>query len=148
MPEKSSEQNQFLTLDAIVAELDITPEGCTTYYSKSKKEFIFINEDDPGAFDLPEEELDLTDCIPLPSQYDLKEMRIIKNFIGDLEDKEISDKLWDAIHRSKPFRNFKDAINYFGLDDQWCAYKHDALKEIAKDWCELHEISYVVDLAE
>ena len=36
MPEKSLEQKQFLTLDEIAAELDIIPEDCTIYYSKSK----------------------------------------------------------------------------------------------------------------
>lgn len=156
------------TLDEIANELGTEPEDWGNFYCRSKNEFICLNLGSDSDLDLDEDLADEEesneflsdweieqneetkmalsnpeDYIRLPSQYDLDEMRIMKDFIGEIQDERASDKLWDALEKRRPFRGFKDAVNYLGIEDQWFAFRQEALREIAKVWCKENGIDYV-----
>lgn len=158
------------TLDQIALELGIEPEDWGNFYCKSKNEFICLNidaysgaeiEDDMAELDEDELENGLSDWeqeeyeeaktalnnpddyIRLPSQFEIDEMQIMKNFICEIQDERASDKLWDALEKRRPYRGFKDAVIYLGIEDQWYAFRHDAFREIAKVWCEENNIAYI-----
>ena len=54
----------------------------------------------------------------------------------------MSDTLYSLIKSSGAFRRFKDAIQDYGIADDWYKYRNKALKEIAIEWCEENGIEF------
>ena len=82
------------------------------------------------------------DFIGLPTKYDVHEYQIMEEFILSIKDKGISDALFRAIKGRGAFRRFKDDIIRFDIEDDWYKYREMAMKQIAIDWCELHNIPF------
>lgn len=81
--------------------------------------------------------------IPLPDQFEIDERSIMFQFTYTLKDSETRDKLLQALHGKRPYRHFKDTVYALGLSDGWHAFKDKALKEIAIEWCEVHNVQYI-----
>lgn len=47
-----------------------------------------------------------------------------------------------AIHGAGAFRIFKDTVRRVGIESAWFAFRADALKQIAIDWCEENQIAW------
>jgi hypothetical protein len=77
----------------------------------------------------------------LPSKYDVHEWDIMSRFADSVKDRRVAGELQDAIHCTGAFRMFKSAIRRLKVDQQWYAFRLEALEEIARDWCEEHGIS-------
>lgn len=80
--------------------------------------------------------------VNLPDKFYINEYSIMEKFSYNYHDNEVRDKLCSAIHGRGAFRRFKDAIIYFGIDDEWYIYKKAKLIEIARNWCESNQIPY------
>jgi hypothetical protein len=52
----------------------------------------------------------------------------------------IREDLLRAIHGAGAFRNFKDTVRRLGVESAWFAFRADALRQIALDWCEENQI--------
>jgi hypothetical protein len=54
------------------------------------------------------------------------------------EDSELADKLYEALHQSNPFRNFKELLaQHPEVREKWFSYKDRAIRNEAIDWlCE------------
>jgi hypothetical protein len=48
----------------------------------------------------------------------------------------LPNALLRSIEGKGAFRRFKDALHRHGIEMNWYAYKDEAYKEIARDWCE------------
>lgn len=81
--------------------------------------------------------------VPLPTQFDIHEYSIMEDFCFSVEDEETSDRLVRAIKGQGAFRRFKDLADELGISEQWYAYRNNAFKKIAKEWCEANEVPYV-----
>ncbi len=81
--------------------------------------------------------------IPLPSEFDIHEWEIMKNFCYSVEDDKKSSLLLKAIHGSGAFRCFKDSVFRFGMDDQWYEFRDSVIKKIVIEWCEENSIKYI-----
>ena len=82
------------------------------------------------------------DYIKLPSQYDVNQYQIMENFADNVNDVRIAKKLWIALNGRKPFRHFKDTINYLGIAQDYYKFRFQAYLDIAVEWCEDHQIPY------
>jgi len=51
-------------------------------------------------------------------------------------------ELKNAIRDSSAFRRFKNAIRYHDLEREWYAYREQAFRKIAIDWCVEHGLEY------
>jgi len=80
--------------------------------------------------------------VRLPSRYEIHEWRIIDDFARSIEDEHISRDLQSAIRGTGAFRRFKDAIYRLGVAEQWYSFKEQALREIARAWCEKNGIPF------
>ena len=80
--------------------------------------------------------------LELPSKWDFHEYAVMERFFRSVEDQERSDVLCITIQGSGAFRRFKEMAHRFGIIDDWYQYRDNALKELAVDWCEEHEIEY------
>jgi len=80
--------------------------------------------------------------VSLPSQFDIHEWSIMEDFAASVKSDRIRGELLDAIHGAGAFRNFKSAIRRRRIEKDWFAFRLEALKEIAIEWCEEHEIAW------
>lgn len=79
--------------------------------------------------------------LELPSKYDIHEYSIIEDFCRTRTGR-LRDELLSAIHGRGAFRRFKEAISRHGVEGQWHAFKEEALKEMAREWCEENGVEY------
>ncbi len=82
------------------------------------------------------------DYVELPDKEEVNEYRIMEKFCYSQEDNKLRNKLCNAIDGKGAFRRFRDAINQYGIENDWNAYKYETLCEIAREWCEFHKIQY------
>ena len=107
-------------------------------------EFVALSD---GSYVEPDvalaEEIEISDdYIRLPNQHEIYEYNIMENFALATPDADKRNKLFCVLNGRKPFRNFKDTINYLGLDDEYYAFRFLAHVDIAKKWCEENDIAY------
>lgn len=83
--------------------------------------------------------------VELPSTFEIHEYSIMEKFCLSIVDERISESLYRSIKGSGAFSRFKDGIHRFGVVDEWNRYRDEALKEIAKQWCEVNNIECIDD---
>jgi hypothetical protein len=76
----------------------------------------------------------------LPTKFDVHEWSIMQDFSQSVESGRIREDLLDAIHGAGAFRNFKGTVRRYRIESAWFAFRKEALKEIAREWCEEHQI--------
>jgi hypothetical protein len=86
--------------------------------------------------------LDSDRFVELPTSWDVHEWRIMEAFSYSLDDEDARADCLAAIHRRGAFRHFKDQLSRRGLLDSWYAFRGTALRKIAIEWCEEHEIAF------
>jgi hypothetical protein len=64
----------------------------------------------------------------------------MQDFSHSVESDSIRGDLLRAIHGAGAFRNFKDTVRRLGVEPAWFAFRADALRQIAVDWCEENQI--------
>ena len=135
-----------VSLEQVADELEILIEGATVYVHRKTGEILGVMADD---FTSPEEwgeemgadeemlaklrEIpDSDDWVALPDQYAIHEWQIMEDFARTVQRESLREELLGAIHRRGAFRQFKDAVQRHGLQDDWFQYKRNALIEIAR----------------
>ena len=76
----------------------------------------------------------------LPSKFDVHEWAIMQNFSRSIQSDRIREELLFALHGAGAFRNFKDTVRRCGIESEWFAFRAEALKQIALNWCEENHI--------
>ena len=106
--------------------------------------------DDEDAEEWQEDEFKVAEAIfadwdrfeKLPTKYDVNEWEIMRGFAESVEPERFSNDLQNAIHGAGAFRNFKYIVRRDGIEQAWFAFRTDALRQIAIDWCEENQISW------
>ena len=71
----------------------------------------------------------------LPTKFEVHEWAIMQDFSRSLASDSIREDLLHAIHGEGAFRNFKDALRRHGIESGWFAFRGEALRQIALNWC-------------
>ncbi|MDQ2898610.1 MAG: UPF0158 family protein, partial [Acidobacteriota bacterium] len=77
----------------------------------------------------------------LPTKFDVHEWAIMQDFSHSVESVGIRDELLSEIHRAGAFRNFKNALRGHRIEAAWFAFRAEALRQIALDWCEAKRVA-------
>jgi hypothetical protein len=59
-----------------------------------------------------------------------------------VESVRIREDLLHAIFDAGAFRHFKATVRRCGIEQDWFAFRDEALREIAREWCEEHQIKW------
>src|SRR6202043_2829457 len=76
----------------------------------------------------------------LPTKFDIHEWAIMQDFSRSVQSDRIRKDLLNAIHGAGAFRNFKDTLRRHRIESAWFAFRAEALRQIAIDWCEENHI--------
>lgn len=142
--EKEGRQPVTVYLEDIAGKLEQTVDHWEQYMNVTTGEFESLPD---GMYIDADEELverieASTDYVRLPNQYDIHEYRIMEQFAESIPDKRKQKKLFQALNMKRPFRRFKDEINYHGLAEAYYAFRFLAFIEISREWCEDNGIPY------
>lgn len=105
--------------------------------------------------DLPEWQQDLLlkvheavhapEWLALPSQREIHDYEIMETFCYAVDNDDHREQLLRAIRGRGAFRYFRDTADRLGLTEDWYAYRDQAYEDIAIEWLEAHDVSYVRD---
>lgn len=95
---------------------------------------------------LSDEALFDNNSISLPSQYEINEYKVIKDFINTISDDQIKNQLEITIKGQGAFRRFKDSCINYKIIDKWYIFKKNSYYELAKEWCEWNNINFIDDV--
>jgi hypothetical protein len=76
----------------------------------------------------------------LPTKFEVHEWAIMQDFSRSMESDRIREDLLHVIHGAGASRNFKDTVRRHRIESAWFAFRAEALREIAIDWCEENHI--------
>jgi hypothetical protein len=81
------------------------------------------------------------DYVQLPDRFEINEYRMMEHFAAAVADAQSRDELQGVLHGRGAFRRFKDAVRRHGLAAEWYDYRDRKYKEVARAWCEEHNIA-------
>jgi hypothetical protein len=79
---------------------------------------------------------------PLPSKFDVHEWAIMQDFALSRNSETIREDLIEAIRGRGAFRHFKDTLRRHRIEQDWYAFRTEALRRIAIEWCEENQIEW------
>ncbi|HXF11753.1 MAG TPA: UPF0158 family protein [Terriglobales bacterium] len=78
----------------------------------------------------------------LPSKFDVHEWGIMEGFSTSVKGERFREELLAAIHGKGAFRHFQDVLRRHKMEPAWFAFRGEALKQIAIEWCEEEHIDW------
>ena len=150
----------IVKLDDIIDGMESQSDENSSYLDKETGGVVLISDDEMQAVedndslddfpDWEQEQLTIARDIinetgrylELPTKFDINEYEIMERFCLSLEDPQMSELLQSRIKGSGAFSRFKDTLYQNGIQDDWFAYRNEAYKEIAVEWCQENNIEY------
>ncbi len=99
-------------------------------------------EDDDEEWKMAKRIAFLDRVLKLPTNFEVHEWNIMEEFSESVRRERIREELLDSIHGPGAFRSFKSAIQRLNIEQDWYAFRAEALREIAIDWCEEHHLTW------
>ncbi len=136
-----------IELSVIADAVEMASNDWQQFYNMKTGEVRSLPDGYSGYMDAKEyeqeaEEIDESpDFIRLPDQRDRNDYSILEAFAAAMDREE----LFRALHGRRPFRAFKDCACRLDLIEAYYAYYGGACVKLAKEWCEDHQIPFVVD---
>lgn len=154
-----NEEKVVVSIKEIVEGMEFQLEGALSFINLKNGEVVTIeNEEMQAAKDnenvtsfpdwqqefiiAAKEIISNDDFFPLPSNQEINEYVIVKDFCFCLEDKRIKGIMIKAIKGRGAFRRFKEYIYRFNIEVQWFNFIHEKLFDIAKEWCIKNNLEY------
>jgi hypothetical protein len=78
--------------------------------------------------------------IRLPDKWYIHEYSIMEQFAEKWKNPHVRDELCRAIHGKGSYRKFRDTTDRYGITEQWYQFKHQAMEEKARAWCEENHV--------
>jgi hypothetical protein len=121
-----------LDLDEIAwAMQDDGSMGTESYLNLDTGEVVVPGLDE----DITPEEIDEGNYAYVDRIESYESYRHMEDFTAGLPDGEAREKLEQALIRSKPFRHFKDALEYFPKElEAWYTFKDEAMRRVIVRW--------------
>jgi len=152
-----------IRLFELVSQMEIQMDEMPVYFNQETGEFVFVEERFFGdiedgmtkedysqdwqkeAYEQAKDVMVSTSdkYLRIPSNFDIHEWEIMKDFCYTIDDENIRGDLLNAIHGRGAFRMFKDKIIHYGIRQDWFDFRKEQFAEIARRWCESHDLEYV-----
>ncbi len=151
-----------VSLKEVTDQLEFQSPEFSVYLDRETGEFRGVHdyvermaEADEGPEELPDWQKDEYEAallllntdrlVRLPDQYDIHEWQIMDDFSVSVEPEGKRDELREAIRGKGAFRIFKSTIRRLRVEQDWYDYRDQALRKIAKEWCEENNIPFLED---
>jgi hypothetical protein len=149
-----------IKLEDVIEGMELQVEGTSVFLNLNTGEVVSVSEDDfriaeeeESVDDLPDwQQEDIKTAIDvlenfddyekLPTKFEVNEYKMMEDFCYELKSPRDTDTLLDAIRGKGAFRRFQDKVRYLGVETEWYAFRDGRYKQIAVEWCNVHNINY------
>ncbi|MEW5897203.1 MAG: UPF0158 family protein [Nanoarchaeota archaeon] len=110
------------------------------FIDKKDHQIIFISEyeDNPEA---KLEELDNDNFIPIPKRMPCDDFDMMQSFVYSIGDVDIAQKFEAVLNTKKPFRHFKELLNFHPeIKEKWFTFKDKELRNETMNWLCINNI--------
>lgn len=118
------------------------------YYRKKDKIIDFFSPEWMSGEVDDDLDQDNNELILLPNVRDLDEYAILENFILQLSNRTASAILYNCIQGKGAFKRFKETCDLLGLLPDYWNFQHSEHVQIAREFCEQHDIDYIEKIKE
>ena len=134
----------MINLDIIIESLEFTSDESTYYFDRKTNETVLLSEyaDDYQEVSKAIDEDEEDRFIPLPTQREINEYGMLRDFVESLPDGDKKYTLQMSITGRGAFRRFKDTVRHFDLEDKWYAFRDKCYARVARRWCEDNDLEY------
>lgn len=133
----------------IAQQIDETMFGWKAYYNPKNGKIIKLPDEEylmNDEFERQAEEIDESgDFLCLPNQYEIHEYGIMRDFAVELNNEKLQNELLEALTRRHSYRNFKDTVKYYGIEELYYKYRFKKCYKLAKMWCEENSLDFIED---
>ena len=147
---------KMISLDNLIDGIEMQSEDVTGYLDGDTGAVVLIGEEiaSQSKRDAPDEWSDWeTELIEVVRAVDegskryvqlprTNDWQIMRGFCDSVEGDTVREPLLQAIHGRSAFRRFKDELRRNGMLEPWFAFKRNALREVAIEWCTENEIVF------
>ena len=156
MPE-SNEPNA-VSLPEVMDAFDMLGDEISGYVNRKTGEVFILHHDafaglqelESGSYGYPDEamvalakEIDICDSYKvLPDKFEIHEWQIMKDFCETVDDESERDQLLDAISGKGAFGRFKSAAYRLDRQDEWFAFRHTTLENMAIQWLDTQQFNW------
>jgi len=148
-----------VSLRLIVDFIALTGNGWVAYLNRDTGEIIsvsdelreYVREEVNPAY-LPEwqqhllpkvrEAIGSVSCLPLPNRLRLHAVDLMEQFAFRQANLQLRDEILECAKSPDPFRPFQSIIYRYSLDQSWSEFQKAGIERVARNWLEMHEISY------
>lgn len=135
-----------IKLETLLSAMETEEELFLIYYDVATEKLEYV----PGSLFAGKENKTLIEQIEkepkrylaVPVKSKLRERNMMKAFMRAFPIERIRKMLAIAIRGKMPFIRFKEALQFYGIEEQWYGYRKEALREQAISWCREHHIEY------
>ena len=156
---KKNEKKIVVSIKEIVEGMEFQLEGAASFINLENGEVLTIEDEEMQAakdnepvesfpdwqqefITVAKEIISSTNFLPLPSNQEINEYAIVKDFCFCIDDKRIKGIMIKSIKGRGAFRRFKEYIYRFNIEVHWFNFIHEKLFEIAKEWCDKNNLEY------
>ena len=151
--------NTAIKLSDLVQTMESQDDESELFVNRLNGEILIFSEeeiiiaeggDDPQRFpqwqreiiELANEALDSDDFIEMGAAHEIDVYAMMRNFCDSISDVVVADQLHASIRGRGAFQHFRRCVKELDLLEQWFAFKRDAYKIVAIEWCEENNINY------
>lgn len=150
-----------VSLKSFIQDMQMVGDMISGYLNRNTGKVTFFGEEEISAAEEENEEdwddysdwqkeaikeakvaLSSDDYISLPSQFEIHEWQMMKDFCEEMEHGNIREDLEFAIHGGGAFRNFKRNLDRHDLMEHWYAFRDEAYKKVAREWLKENGVEY------
>ena len=149
-----------ISLREVIEAMEVHGENCLSFLDPDTGEIVTAKEEERRLAEEPEESLEQLPewqrqmvrkvravlagkrCLRLPNRFEIHDWSIMAEFAQAQHSERVRQELLEAIHVTGAFRMFRGTIRRLGLEKSWYCFREEALVEIARDWLEVHKLSY------
>jgi hypothetical protein len=149
----------LVSLSDLIDELDTANEEFPTFLNLQTGKIVAVTSEalavpqgtrspdtvlewEQEMVDLALEIVDKNTYLKLPSPSQINEADIIKNFSQNYPDPQLSSALLATSQSGSPLQRFKTTLQQHNIEQEWYAYKTNALEQIALEWLKANKLSY------
>ena len=112
--------------------------------------FAGLEELESGNYGYPDEEMVAVaaeiessgDFAQLPDSFEIHEWQIMKDFCETVDNESQRNQLLNAISAKGAFSRFKSAVDRLDWREDWFAFRHNALENLAIEWLDAHQFNW------
>lgn len=152
-----------IKIQEIVEGVEMQSDEQYTYLNRETGEIVYVSEE---ALALAEDEEDYEDFpkwqqeeiqfayyivnnveqyIRLPSSHEMDEYAMMESFCQSISESNVKNILLSSIHGKGAFRRFNEKINQLQIADKWYQFRDHEYKKIAIEFCNNHNIDYILE---